>query len=234
MISEALQRPIGPLAAWQWGVVIGGGYLGYRVLTGQGLFPSGGSSGGAGVTTGGAAIGDPGFTTGGSQGPAGPAGPAGATGATGASGGSSGGINTSGVCSPGYKAIAVGKTPSGQTYYACVPTIPTGSSKSGALPSIPGFPGRTPTPSPTPTPITPPFHLPLIGTIKPGSSAALPPPAATTPNSKTVPYHLPLPISNPLPAPVSSGPRPIPQLPILTAVRPTQQPVVYERPVIRP
>lgn len=83
MISEALQRPIGPLAAWQWGLVIGGGYLGYRVLTGKGLFPSGGGSTPSGVTTGGAAIGDPGFTSGGSQGPAGPAGPPGPAGTPG-------------------------------------------------------------------------------------------------------------------------------------------------------
>ena len=76
MISEAIQRPIGPLAAWQWGLVIGGGYLGYRFLTGQG-FPSSGSSSG-GSNTGqsvGSPIGD--SVTQGPQGEQGPPGPTG-------------------------------------------------------------------------------------------------------------------------------------------------------------
>lgn len=89
MISEALQRPIGPLAAWQWGLVIGGGYIGYRILTGQGAFPSGGSSGGSSGA--GAAIGDPGFT-GGSQGEPGPVGPQGPPGPTGGTSGGTTGL----------------------------------------------------------------------------------------------------------------------------------------------
>lgn len=84
MISEALQRQLGPLQAWQWGIVLGGGYLGYRLLTGKSVFPSTGSSGSTlGVTSGGAAVGDPGFGTSGSQGEQGPVGPAGPTGPTG-------------------------------------------------------------------------------------------------------------------------------------------------------
>lgn len=45
MITEALTRPIGPLAAWQWGLVVVGGYVGYRYLTG------GGSGGGGTAKT---------------------------------------------------------------------------------------------------------------------------------------------------------------------------------------
>src|SRR5690348_17166122 len=45
MITEALTRPIGPLAAWQWGLVVVGGYVGYRYLTG------GGSDGGGTAKT---------------------------------------------------------------------------------------------------------------------------------------------------------------------------------------
>lgn len=37
MITEALTRPLGPLAAWQWALVLAGGYVGYRYLTGQGI-----------------------------------------------------------------------------------------------------------------------------------------------------------------------------------------------------
>ena len=92
MISEALQRPIGPLAAWQWGIVIGGGYIGYRILTGQGAFPGGGGS--SGVTSGGAAVGDPGFSSGsqGEPGPVGPQGPAGPSGGGTTTGGTSSGL----------------------------------------------------------------------------------------------------------------------------------------------
>lgn len=52
-VTEALTRPIGPLAAWQWGLVIGGGYLAYRFLKG-GSSPSFSSGGGTvvGSTTG--------------------------------------------------------------------------------------------------------------------------------------------------------------------------------------
>src|SRR6266568_4832951 len=111
MISEALQRPLGPLAAWQWGLVVGGGYLGYRVISGKGLFPSGGGSS-VGVTNGGAAVGDPGFTTGGAQGPAGPAGPVGPAGPSGSM--------LSGNCPPGFKRVMLGiHTISGETLYGC-------------------------------------------------------------------------------------------------------------------
>lgn len=47
MITEALTRPLGPLAAWQWALVVAGGYIGYRYMTGKGL---GSSSGGATTT----------------------------------------------------------------------------------------------------------------------------------------------------------------------------------------
>lgn len=49
MISEALTRPLGPLAAWQWALVAAGGYVGYRFLTGRGISSGGG---GAATTTG--------------------------------------------------------------------------------------------------------------------------------------------------------------------------------------
>src|SRR3954471_17373843 len=81
MISEALTRPLGPLPAWQWGLVGIGGYIGYRVLTGKSLSSGGGSANAA------AKDGSVDFSQLGSnivQGPQGPAGPAGPTGPAGA------------------------------------------------------------------------------------------------------------------------------------------------------
>lgn len=70
MITEALTRPLGPLAAWQWALVLAGGYIGYRYITGQGI--GGGGHGSATTTSG---------NTGSNiiQGPQGEAGPAGAS-----------------------------------------------------------------------------------------------------------------------------------------------------------
>ena len=36
-LKAMLTKKLGPLPAWGWGLVIGGGYLGYRVLSGKGL-----------------------------------------------------------------------------------------------------------------------------------------------------------------------------------------------------
>lgn len=46
-LKAALTKKLGPLPAWGWGLVLGGGYLGYRVLSGKGLSVSGSSSGNA-------------------------------------------------------------------------------------------------------------------------------------------------------------------------------------------
>lgn len=51
MITEALTRPVGPLAAWQWGLVVVGGYVGYRVITGKSIVGGGGGGGSSGTTT---------------------------------------------------------------------------------------------------------------------------------------------------------------------------------------
>ena len=36
-LKGMLTKKLGPLPAWGWGLVIGGGYLGYRVLSGKGI-----------------------------------------------------------------------------------------------------------------------------------------------------------------------------------------------------
>lgn len=83
-IPEVAQRKIGPLPAWMWGVVAGGAFVAYRLMSG---------GGGGGSTSADQDISDVGG--GGSDndiededliGPAGPAGPAGPIGATGATG----------------------------------------------------------------------------------------------------------------------------------------------------
>ncbi len=51
MITEQLTRPLGPLAVWQWGLVVGGGYVAYHFLKGGGS--SGGVSSGGGTVVGG-------------------------------------------------------------------------------------------------------------------------------------------------------------------------------------
>lgn len=121
-VMGALQRPIGPLAAWQWGVVIGGGYLGYRVLTGKSVFPSGDTSsqgGGLGQDASGSTFlptipmpPTPPATTGV------PTGSGGAGTGTGSSGGSSGSGSGSGAgagagagASEGGVSIPTGETP---------------------------------------------------------------------------------------------------------------------------
>ncbi len=56
-VKEAITRPIGPLPAWGWGVVIGGGYLIYRWLFGSEKVTVGNQAGatdyGSGTTNGG-------------------------------------------------------------------------------------------------------------------------------------------------------------------------------------
>jgi len=42
--KAALTKKIGPLPAWGWGAVVGGGYLGYRMLSGKGISLSGATS----------------------------------------------------------------------------------------------------------------------------------------------------------------------------------------------
>lgn len=37
MVTEAITRQIGPLPAWQWALVLAGGYIGYRFLKGGGV-----------------------------------------------------------------------------------------------------------------------------------------------------------------------------------------------------
>ena len=58
-LAANAKRKIGPLEAWQWGVVVGGGYLGYRLITGKGLpgLPSLGAASSTATDTGGGATG---------------------------------------------------------------------------------------------------------------------------------------------------------------------------------
>ena len=44
-VKLMLTKKIGPLPAWAWGLVIGGGYVGYRILSGKGLSVTGTQSG---------------------------------------------------------------------------------------------------------------------------------------------------------------------------------------------
>lgn len=46
-LIDTLKQPVGPLPAWGWGVVVVGGYVGYRVIRGGGI--GGGANGGAPV-----------------------------------------------------------------------------------------------------------------------------------------------------------------------------------------
>jgi LysM repeat protein len=73
-VTEALTRPIGPLAAWQWGAVAIGGFIAYRFISGSGI---GGGSSPTGTTVGATGSGDTGSNI--VQGPQGDTGPAGAT-----------------------------------------------------------------------------------------------------------------------------------------------------------
>jgi hypothetical protein len=43
-IKGMLTKKLGPLPAWGWGLVLGGGYLGYRVISGKGISLSGTST----------------------------------------------------------------------------------------------------------------------------------------------------------------------------------------------
>lgn len=44
-LKAMMTKKLGPLPAWGWGVVVGGGYLGYRLLSGKGLTtPAAGAS----------------------------------------------------------------------------------------------------------------------------------------------------------------------------------------------
>jgi|SRR6516162_2722511 len=78
-MPEALSRPIGPLAVWQWAVVLVGGYIGYRYLSGR----SSGSTTSA-TTTDLSQLGS--NIIQGPQGPAGPQGPPGPAGSGGSGG----------------------------------------------------------------------------------------------------------------------------------------------------
>lgn len=113
-IGAALQRPIGPLAAWQWGAVIGGGYLGYRILSGKSVFPSGSTSQGGGLgqdASGSTYL--PGLPT--LPNPPGttptPVGSGGAGTGTGSGGGSTGGGSGSGAAGGGTVSIPGGEAP---------------------------------------------------------------------------------------------------------------------------
>lgn len=82
-IKEAAQRRIGPLPAWVWGIAVGGAFVAWRMMSGQG-----GSGGTSSVLDSSDTSGDGGADDEDRDliGPAGPPGPIGATGATGAAG----------------------------------------------------------------------------------------------------------------------------------------------------
>lgn len=44
-MKAMLTKKLGPLPAWGWGVVIGGGYLGYRLVSGKGMLPASAGAG---------------------------------------------------------------------------------------------------------------------------------------------------------------------------------------------
>lgn len=101
-VTEALTRPVGPLAAWQWGLVFVGGFFAYKFLKGGSTpsFSSGGGTVVGGTGSSGTGIDTSGFVTmddvgqivadqvaGLTEGPPGPAGPAGPAGPPGPVGG---------------------------------------------------------------------------------------------------------------------------------------------------
>lgn len=118
-LEGALQKRIGPLPAYMWGIAIGGAFLVFFILRGRNTPTTDATTS---TTTDGVTPVDPGIGPAGPVGPAGPAGPTGSIGAPGAPGprGPAGS-----VCPPGYYAQWItikgtGKTQKPEKRLVCV------------------------------------------------------------------------------------------------------------------